>query len=412
MTKIKSITTFVFLLFILQCTIAQNPDSINIAKQLKYAQELSSNFKLDSALLLYENLYMQDSTLMEALISMEKLYSKTNQFLEAYNCAKKLKDIYPEKQYYKVRSALLLITLGEEDKALKILKPLAVHDTTNTFLLNQIAKIYMNENLVDSAMLYLNMSCQLKATPTNLITGTQLLIRNDKNLRALMFLNKYYNPVLFKNKPLSQIYAKTLYDNDSLKKAYTILDNLQENGDFSPNTTRYLGLCCWQLSYNKKAIENLECYISKDSTNIKVYYALAECYKKIRMFKEAITYMEKSLDLYKSDPNTLNLMYQGIADCYFAMEDYDNSIKTYNTIIKNQPLKYSAEYNIALIYDINKKDIDKAIKHYKKTIALIGNDAMGKDLKVKNYCLSRVEELKVSKFWNAQNNDSITEAKL
>ncbi len=412
MNKIKSIATFLFLLFISHNSIAQNSDSINIAKQLKYAQELSYDFKLDSALLVYENIYKNDSTQMEALVSMEQLYSKTNQYLKAYNCAKKLKDFYQEKQYYKVRCGLLLITLGEEDEALKIIKPLSTQDITNTFLLNQIAKIYINDNMVDSAMVYINKSCKLRATPTSLITGTQLLLRNNKDLRALMFLNKYYNPVLFKNKPLSQVYAKTLYDNDSLKKAYTILDNLQENGDFSANTTRYLGLCCWHLSYNKKAIENLECYISKDTTNITVFFALSECYKRTKRFKEAINYMEKSLDLYQSDPNTLNMMYQGIADCYFAMEDYDNSIKTYNTIIKNQPLKYAGEYNLALIYDIHKKDVNKAIKHYKKTIALIDNDAIGNDLKVKKYCLNRVEELKESKFWNAHNNDSITEAKL
>ncbi len=262
--------TVALLLFCVISSKSQETNSSAIAKQLKYADQLITNYKLDSALTIYENIYKSDTSQMVALKAMEKLYGQTNQYKEAYECASKLQSIYPDHPYYTIRCGLLLKKLGNYEPALDMFKPIVNKDTTNTFIINQIADIYYNQNIPDSAILYYNKSCLIKATPTSLIKGTALLLINKNPQEALSFIDNYYTPK-FKHKLLDQVYGKTQYLNDSIYNAYEIFDKLYKEGDTSLVTTKYLGLCCWKASYFPKSINYLENYIQKDSTEYLVY---------------------------------------------------------------------------------------------------------------------------------------------
>ncbi len=385
---------------------AQELDKIKINEKYKYAEELKSNYKLDSAIIIYNNIYKSDSSQIDALRSLEKLYSQTMQYREAYKCSKKLKDYHFSNQYYNIRSGLLLKKLGEQDSALNVFKPIISQDSTNHFILTQIADIYYDNNNIDSAMYYFHKSCNLKATPTNLIKGTELLLKNKQKEQALSFIKAYYNSKEANNKLLNQVYGKTLYLNDSIYDAYNIFYALRKGGDSSLITTKFLGLCCWKASYFQKGKKYLEEFIKKDSTDYMPYYVLSICSRNCSEFQKSIDYMNKSLSLYKLDPHTLNMMYQGIAESYFESKDYDNSIKYFKKLAKTDPRNLYGEYKIAMIYDFALKNKNKAISYYTNIINTIDESGSKNHDQIKVFCETRINQINESSFWNQNKSAS------
>ncbi len=402
--KYLSLTT-AFVFFFLCSTNSQNTDSINIVQQLQYAHQLSTNYKLDSALTIYENIFKTDSSQIDALKAMEQLYGQTNQYNEAFECAEKLNSIYPDNPYYLIRCGLFLKKLGENEQALDIFKPIVYNDTTNTFIINQIADIYYNLNIPDSAIHYYNKSCLIKPTPTSLIKGTALLLINKNPEGALSFIDNYYTPE-FKNKLLDQVYGKTLYLNDSIYNAYEIFDKLYKGGDTSLVTTKFLGLCCWKASYFTKSISYLENYIQKDTTDYLIYYVLSVCCNNNKISDKAINYMQKSLELYSLDPVTLNKIYLGMAESYYTKKDYNNSIKNFKKLKVNNPKDLYGEYRIAFIYDYDLQNPQKALQYYKNILDAINKDNNTDNTQMKIYCEMRIDKLNEAQFWNALKDES------
>ncbi len=405
-TIFRSKILIILSLFFNQFIYSQELDSNKIDMKYKYAEELKSNYKLDSAIIIYNQIYKSDSTQILALKSLEKLYSQTIQYREAYNCANKLKELENDNQYYKIRCGLLLKKLGESDSALCIFKPVIYSDTTNSFILTQIADIYYDNNNVDSAMLYFNKSCIIKPTPTNLIKGTELLLKNKQKEQALSFIKTYYKPSPESNKLLNQVYGKTHYLNDSIYDAYNTFNELRKGGDSSLITTKFLGLCCWKASYFHKGKNYLEEYTKRDSTDYMSYYVLSICCRNCSEFKKSIDYMNKSLSLYKLDSNTLNMMYQGIAESYFGANDYNNSIYYFEKLIETDPRNIYGEYRIAMIYDYSLKEKDKAINYYNDIIKRIDESGSKNHDQIKIFCETRIDQLNESAFWSQKKSES------
>ncbi len=116
---------------------------------------------------------------------------------------------------------------------------------------------------------------------------------------------------------------------------------------------------------------------------------------------KAIDYMQKSLELYSIDPATLNKMYLGLAESYYAKKDYKNSINNYNKLKENNPKDLYGEYRIAMIYDYDLKDTKKAIASYQNILTAINRNSKSNNTQMKIYCEMRINKLKEAQFWNA-----------
>ncbi|TLX72635.1 hypothetical protein E9993_17515 [Labilibacter sediminis] len=366
---------------------------------LAQAKELTHLFKMDSAIYIYEKLYGCDTSKIEIVKELETLYTKTSQYRKALEYNNKILFDSPSNRHYQVKRGLLLKKLNENKEALQVFKTTLLTDSTNSYILNQIADIYRSMNKVDSALYYYSKVSNLKPLTQNLIKATDILHKHKMNKEALVFMQKYYDPEKHHSQLLNRLFGKIWYTNDSTYKAYSIFTDLYKQGDSSKVTTKYLGLCCWKNAYYPKGEEALRNYVSKDTTDYLAYYVLGICCKHTNKLKESQAFLSKSLELYLPDIKTLNMLHKGKAEVFEQQGRFNQAIAQYKIISKNDPNNFYADYKIATIYEFYIKDKSKALKCYQDLYNRIDKANPEGDYIIKDYCKMRIDAINKEMFW-------------
>jgi tetratricopeptide (TPR) repeat protein len=382
-----------------------SPDSTNHLALLTKAKHMVYEYKLDSAIYLYEKIYKSDTTNIETLKELETLYSKTSQYNVALNCINNILKIQPDNKHYFIKKGILLNKLKEHSAAIEIFKTALKNDSTNTYLITQIADNYRETNQVDSAYYYYGIACEIKPITTNLIKCADLLLNNRWNKGAMTFIERYYSPEMHKSKVLQRLYGKSLYLSDSIVGAYNVFHKLYTEGDSSKLTTKFLGLTYWKCSYYRKAEKVLENYIQKDTTDFIAYYVLGTCCQKINKVDDGIKYLNKSLALYQLNPDNTIMIYKGLAAAYAKNANYTKAIEYYSLIAKEDPTNIYGEYKIAMLYDHEIENKQKALECYNKLLVKMKAPNAPPNEALINYCQSRVEEINEDEFWSSKKTE-------
>ncbi len=379
--------------------LTSSEDSTFVSMKILKAKEFVHDYKLDSAILIYKDIYKNDRNNIDLLMELETLYSNTSQYDEALTCSRKILDLKPDDKHYLIRSGLLLKKMDEHKAALQIFKTALTNDNKNTFILSQIADIYRDVNNIDSACYYYSLACDIKPVTANLIKATDLFLKNKWNKGALYFIEKYYSPDVHKSNVLKRFYGRALYVNDSIPDAYNIFKDLYQNGDSSLVTTKFLGLCYWKAKYYTKATKVLESFVAKDSTDFLCYYVLGFCCNLDKENSKGLKYFNKALELLQPNPKTLAMVYQGLGEIYEWERDLHKAIEYYGLIYETDPENIYGEYKVATIYDFGIEDKKKALECYSKLVDLMEAQFPGKNSRMKIYCQMRIEKLTESEFW-------------
>ncbi|MCW3807295.1 tetratricopeptide repeat protein [Plebeiibacterium marinum] len=375
----------------------------NNASEISEAKLLEHNYKLYKAINAYQKIYQRDTTNLEILKELESLYTNTSQYQEALDFTLKILKYQPQNNHYRIKSGLLYKKLDEHKKALQILKNIRWQDPHNLYIITQIADTYRDINAADSALVYYTKACEMNPTTSNLIKGADILLKNKKNTEALHFLNTYYSKKQHCSKVLQRLYGKTQYVNDSIYDAYEIFNDLYKNGDSSQVTSKFLGLSCWKISHFTRGESVLENYIKKDTTDYLAYYVLGICCKRNNNFNKSIAYLNKSLELYTPDSKTMAMIHKGIAESFEWMMEYKQAIAHYKLISNYSPENIFGEYKIAMIYDYEIKNKEKALQCYNNLINKINREDSTSESQIETFCKMRVAKLNETLFWEKEN---------
>lgn len=125
-----------------------------------------------------------------------------------------------------------------------------------------------------------------------------------------------------------------------------------------------------------------EFYSNSKNTNAQNSYTIAKDFMRDGKYKLAIEGLEISL---KYDKNFV-LAYDDIAVCYRQLNDFDKAIKYYKKSLAIYPVGDFALMNIGVIYAM-KSDFKTAIKYYEKLIKFHPKNAEGYYGAGKNYFL-------------------------
>ncbi|MCW3788558.1 tetratricopeptide repeat protein [Plebeiibacterium sediminum] len=368
--------------------------------KIKLAKNLVYNFKLDSAIIVYQNIFAEDSSNIEIIQELETLYFKTSNYDSALIYIDKMLSIEPDNQHYCIKKGIILSKMKEYAKALEIFKSVLKSDINNQYIITQIADIYRNINNVDSAYFYYTSACELKPNISTLIKASDVLLKNKWNKETMHFIEKYNSSGMLKSKVLQRLYGKALYLNDSVYHSYEVFNELHKNGDSSQVTNKFLGLSCWKIKHYIKGEELLKQYIKKDTTDYLAYYVLGRCCLHNNKAEESIEYITKSFNLYQPNPETISMMYKALAESYEWMQDYNKALEFYNLIAESDPKNIYGDYKVAMIYDYDLKNQRKAIQCYNELIDKIHASDPANNNKIEIYCKRRIKELEESVFWN------------
>jgi tetratricopeptide (TPR) repeat protein len=125
-----------------------------------------------------------------------------------------------------------------------------------------------------------------------------------------------------------------------------------------------------------EAVEDCRKAIELDETAYYAYNNLGCALLKLRRMEEAIPYLKKAIEI---DPDREHLPYLNMAECYAVLGEYDEAIKTYNTIMQKFPRQSGLWREVAKMH-CNQKAFDKAIALYEAHIKDAKEDVSGAKL--------------------------------
>ena len=398
-SKFKTLLTILTLFyFTLTGAKAENQsDSILLAK----TQLLAKNYQFDPAIKNLEEMIKRDSTNFEACSLLENLYFKTSQYRPALLMCEHLLQNKIDINYYTIRKAISWKKMGRNQKSLNIFLQAYKIDTANTFINTQIGDLYKTLLIPDSAIIYYDRTCKIKPSSSVIIKAMAVHLSKKQNEEALKFFNTYYKPEFGHNFLLLRLYGRTQYLNGKIASAKKTFKKLNEAGDSTLVTLKYLGMCHWKLEEYYNGMLMLEKYIAKKNDDFQAYYMLGACCVKCHHHK-TLEYLNTALELIQVDSRTINRIYDEIALFHQQNRNYDLELSTYFIMKEHEPNSTYVDYKIATLYDYGFKNREEALSRYKELLALYETDTANQDSDVAKFCKTRIDELKEQEFWNKQ----------
>ncbi|NOX17242.1 MAG: tetratricopeptide repeat protein [Chlorobi bacterium] len=317
----------------------------------------------------YREVTEKDSSNIVARIESAKIFIEMNNYKSA-------KDIYnflvgrdSSNAYYLRQYGYTLHKLGENKKAERFLrKALEINDRDGKAAL-WLAKIFYDRKEYEEAFNILKESIKFNSfnLPLNKLAA-EVLFKMKKYYSAA---NQYKNVIIIGDSG-SVIYQKLGL---SLYSSVATLDGITENE--KENKLR-------------EAAEAFNISLEKDEfVNPLTLTYLGFCSESLKNYKEAIDYLNQSLDAMT--PEYIDRVYKSLGASYELTENYPEAIRAYN-----KSLEFSSgeipdiTFRLATLYDRYYADKSVALAHYKKFLKLSGKT----ENEMTKYADERIEKLK------------------
>ena len=151
----------------------------------------------------------------------------------------------------------------------------------------------------------------------------------------------------------------------------TDIENLQELLKEDPSNfqaRRELSVLLADNGFNEEALANLEYLIKYFPDDADLYYNLGILYEKIKNLKKAKESYEKAISIH---PQTD--FYYNLGEVLVNLEDWDNAIKAFEQVLKQDSNDSNAYFNLGVCY-YNKDEIKTATDNFQYAINLNPKD--------------------------------------
>lgn len=118
------------------------------------------------------------------------------------------------------------------------------------------------------------------------------------------------------------------------------------------------------------AVALLEIAVKQDDAGAEQFVNMGIAYSRTGQYEDSFKYLSKALVLAPNNADILNEA--GLL--YHEQGKFDLSRKQYEKALITNPTHINVNYNLGVLCDLYKEDIDCAIKHYEQYLAALGSD--------------------------------------
>ena len=333
------------------------------------------------ALLTYQEIISNDTTNTLAYIEAAeccRALAKNKQALEYYEQAL---DLNPKNKYVRIQYISLLLSSQDFQNALgessllteKDSSLIAMHLQAQSFegmgevlpatgCYHNIQEKYPNDFLAAAKLgaLYIagsHFDEAIEATEKYRQTDTTHIVVNRQNALAYC-LKKDYPKAIQRYEYLVNQGDSSFYTCYYLGISYYAMEKFYEAHDFleaarkydptNVNLLYYLGRACANTSWKKQGVEYLENAINltipKDSTMIRLYIGMTDCYKMAQMPKEQIESINERYRKY--DRQNHKLLYDMAFVYFYSLKDKKNTERCLEAFLKTHPKEEKSEEKV------------------------------------------------------------------
>ena len=246
-----------------------------------------------------------------ALHLQAQSFEGMNELLPAAGCYYNIQEKYPADYLAAAKLGAINIAASYYDEALEATEKYRKIDTTNIAVNRQNALAY----------------CLKQDYPTAIRRYQYLVNQGDSTFHTCYYLGISY-------------YAIERY-----YEAHDFLEAARKYDPENVNLLYYLGRSCAKTSWKKQGVEYLEQAINlsipKDSSMVRLYIGMTDCYKMAQMYKEQLASIKERYQKY--DRQNHKLLYDMAHLSFFALKDRKSTERYLEAFLKTRPKDEKAE---------------------------------------------------------------------
>ena len=246
-----------------------------------------------------------------ALHLQAQSFEGMNELLPAAGCYYNIQEKYPADYLAAAKLGAINIAASYYDEAIEATEKYRKIDTTNIAVNRQNALAY----------------CLKQDYPTAIRRYQYLVNQGDSTFHTCYYLGISY-------------YAIERY-----YEAHDFLEAARKYDPENVNLLYYLGRSCAKTSWKKQGVEYLEQAINlsipKDSSMVRLYIGMTDCYKMAQMYKEQLASIKERYQKY--DRQNHKLLYDMAHLSFFALKDRKSTERYLEAFLKTRPKDEKAE---------------------------------------------------------------------
>jgi len=261
---------------------------------------------------------------------------------------------------------------NSSEDALEQYKWLVRYDSTNSYYWEIFADCAISINDYISAVIAYSNSLSLNQK------NLPLCVKYYKTLIAMQYpkdtiyklVNQRVENIDSNYVPLLQIKGKLEIDLDKYKMAYSTFSRIENLGDSSFFTLKYLGISLFHNDYYYQADDVLSKAYAMDSSDAFMNFVYAKAMLQIGDRQKAIGVADNVLHSFDQNYALLALIYELKGDIYFGNQDYKKAEENYLTMLKYSSDDESTLYKMCGFY-YQQKDVYKTKDFAEKYLKLV-----------------------------------------
>ena len=234
--------------------------------------------------------------------------------LPAIGCYYNIQEKYPDDYLAAAKLGALYIASSHFDEAIEATEKYRQKDTTNMTVNRQNALAY----------------CLKKDYPTAIRRYEYLVNQGDSSFYTCYYLGISY------------------YAAEKFYEAHDFLEAARKYDPTNVNLLYYLGRACANTSWKKQGVEYLENAINltlpKDSTMLRLYIGMTDCYKMAQMPKEQLESINERYRKY--DRQNHKLLYDMAFVYFYSLKDKKNTERCLEAFLKTRPKEEKVEEQV------------------------------------------------------------------
>lgn len=327
----------------------------------------------NKALAVFQEVILQDSLNPRAYIETAECCRTLARYGEALGYYQSALKLNPDNKYAHLQYISMLMSMKRYHESLQESNRLAMKDSS-AFVLHlraeSMERICDNSNVGQVIEAYQDIQ---RRYPEDYLSAAKLgnIYIAGQQMEEAISITEKYRTIDSTNVVVNRVNAQAYCLNQDYPKAIQRYEQLLQEKDSSFQTCFYAGISYYALENFYPAHDLLERALKEDRANINVLYYLGRACSKTSWKKEGVAYLEQAVALSLPGDSTMIRLYVGLADCYKMAARYREQVNT----IMEQYKKYDTNnhkllYNAAYVHYYLLKDAVRAeqcLEAYLKT---------------------------------------------
>jgi tetratricopeptide (TPR) repeat protein len=317
----------------------------------------------------YLNLKQKTEVSSQVLLNKALALKGISKMNEALSILKEADRLDSTNNRIKLEMASTLTLLEDFAKAGSLYFNLWKTDTSNVFLLKNLALCIDNQSLHDSAIAYYTKV--LKLNPADFQSTNRLanLYIDKKDYEKSLAISGNYQKIDSANNKNNRMHAYCYFLLKDYERAKKQFEKVIKAHDTTKFVCKFYGISCYKTEYYDSAMKYLEKVYAIDTTDAQVTNFLGLTYS-WRNDPRGIELLNKTIQLITPNATYLSNIYHGLAEAYNLNLQYKEGLAAFLKAYELKSNDTILVYKLGNQYDFFMKDTALAIKYYTEFLKL------------------------------------------